>query len=60
MNNFAKNIFENADCDVVDTPTSGDQGVNLLASIEDLRFVYNVNALLNHLLIRHYKRLWLA
>ena len=40
VNNFAKNILENADWDVVDTPTSGDQGVDLLASIEDLRVCF--------------------
>lgn len=34
---YCKNILEDAGWDVEDTPTSGDQGVDLIASIEDVR-----------------------
>ena len=34
---FCKRILEDAGWDVEDTPTTGDQGVDLIASIEDLR-----------------------
>ena len=34
---YCKNILEDAGWEVEDTPTSGDQGVDLIASIEDVR-----------------------
>ena len=34
---YCKNILENAGWEVEDTPITGDQGVDLIASIEDLR-----------------------
>ena len=35
--NYCKNILEESGWEVEDTPTSGDQGVDLIASIEDVR-----------------------
>ena len=34
---YCKSILEDAGWDIEDTPASGDQGVDLIASIEDVR-----------------------
>ena len=42
---YCKTILENAGWEVEDTSTTGDQGVDLIASIENLRVCFNVNVL---------------